>query len=532
MKKKILLLILMAILLISIPLTLLFTQKKQETQTRASGSTTLKFAPDSTPSSPIQAKLGDPISIDIMVNPGSNLVSFVRLQVKFDPAKVALADTNAFVPNAAAFPVTIEGPVTASDTLAVSVSVGSDPTKSIQQITKLGTLNFKAIGPTTNEPTQITYTTLSQALSASQNDQAAENILSTTVPAYITVSHEAISPTVTTPASSCTPNSTNFYANLTGAGVTPRTNSEGSAIVSIGLATTAGFANAITTTENIALDQVISLNIYSPSITGNPLILFNNPNGGSFTSPHNLNNFALPANVLSDMRNGTAYLILGTKQLPNGEIQGPITCTNPVTAAPTSAVTSLNLNILLHGIGSAGDNPNPNGNSLSNKNPLHPQRNITVTLIDSNNQEVASRTDSITFNTAGGNFTGLIDLGTSFNPGNYNLKIKTDKYLRKLVSGIINIKAMTNNDVPQTALVAGDVKDDNILNVLDYNILLDCGYGAINPLPLADPASVYNSSYCISHNEFRPNTDLDDNGIIDSSDYNLFLRELSVQNGD
>lgn len=408
-KKRILLIIFLGLLLISIPLILFVSRQKQEVRSRANISTTLSFTPASAPSSPIQKKIGDSFPVDIMVDPGNNLVSFVRLQVKFDPSKIALTNTGAFTPNISAFPVTIEGPVTTNDTLAVSVSIGSDPTKAIQKITKLGTLNFKAIGATSGQPTQITYTALTQALSAAATDQAAENILSSTTPAYITVNHEV-----------------------------------------------------------------------NPSITSGPTAT-----PGASTTPE-----------------------------------------------PTAVSTIINLDILLHGLGKAGDNPNPGGSSLSNKNPLHPERNIVVTLIDSNNQELATMTSSINFEPDQGSFKGTIDLGPTFPSGNYNIKIKSDRYLRRLVSGIINIKNLKSNDIPQTALVSGDVKDDNKLNVLDYNILLDCGYGSIEPLPLADPNSLYNSSYCKSHDSFRPNTDLDDNGIVNSYDYNLFLRELSVQNGD
>jgi hypothetical protein len=80
-------------------------------------------------------------------------------------------------------------------------------------------------------------------------------------------------------------------------------------------------------------------------------------------------------------------------------------------------------------------------------------------------------------------------------------------------------------------LVTGDTNNDNVLNILDYNALLDCGYGELNPLPINDPNSTYNSKECQVHTPTE-DVDLNDDGIINSTDYNLFLRELSVQNGD
>ena len=393
-------LICVCLLLISIALTLKFTRQKQDTRTRANASTTLSFTPESSATNPIQKNVGESMPLAITINPGNNLVTFVRFQVKYDPAKITLETTNPFIPNTAAFPITIEGPVLSTGMIAASVSIGSDPTKVVQKPTTLGTLNFKAVSTTEGTPTQITYTTLAHALSAGPNEQAGENVLSGTTPATITI-------------------------------------------------------NTLSST---------------PSSTLSPI--------------------------------------------------------------PTGNSTTLKIDLLLHGVGNAGDNPNPKESSLSNKNPLHPQRDLSVTIIDSNNEPISTQSGSIAYNAGQGNFTTELDLGPSFPTGNYSIKIKSDRYLRKQTSGIISIQNLKQNTAPQTALVAGDVKSDNILNALDYNILLDCGYGAIKPLPIADPNSLFSSQFCKSHEPYKANADLEDNGIVNSSDYNLFLRELSVQNGD
>lgn len=535
------LLLLAGALLVAIPLTILTTRNQQEIRSRAStGSTTLTFAPGSTDTSPIQKQTGESFPLDINIDPGTNLVTFVRLQVKYDPAKLALDASNPFVPNIAAFPVTIEGPVAAGDTLAISVSVGGDPTKAIQQVTKLGTLNFKAIGPTSGTPTQITFTDLSQALSSGTDDQASQNVLSSTTPANVIINADGsptptLNPPTPTPfASGCTAESINFFATLNGAEVVPPTDSTGTATININLTNASGIANSSTTVSNMQLDTITSLYIGSPAGPGQTatakVILFNDPNG-SFTSPFKHDSFTIDE-VLNDMRNGKAYVALNTKKHPNGELRGQIVCIAKPTPVPTGQSTILQFKMLLHGVGSAGDNPNPQGSSLSNKNPLHPQRNFTVVVFDSNNQPIKDATESLHYDSGSGMFLSNVDLGPTFPTGNYNVKVKTDRYLRKLIPGIINIKSLQQNQVPQTGMVAGDIKDDNVLNVLDYNILRDCGYGLISPLPLADPNSTYSSDDCKGHNEFRPNSDIDDNGTINSADYNLFLRELSVQIGD
>jgi hypothetical protein len=389
--KKLLLGLFFLTLAVSVPLTLSLLQQRQETRSRATGSTALSLTPASSTNNPLQKNIGDTIALDMMVNPGNNLVTFVRFQVKYDPTKLELLTTDPFTLNTTAFPTKIEGPVLAPGIVAESVSVGSDPTKAIQTVTKVGTLNFKAIGSTGSSPTVVSFSNLTQALSSGSTDQAAENVLASTTPAIIAV-------------------------------------------------------------------------------------------GGS---------------------------------TPTGSASGTI----------------ISFNLLLHGIGSAGDNANPTGNSLSNKTPLHADRNIDVLVYDNTNQLVSSKSGTISYASASGTFTGKVDLGASFPTGNYNVKIKTNRYLRKLIPGIVNIVNLKDNPIPQTFLVAGDTNDDNILNVLDYNALLDCGYGALDPLPMGDAGSIFKTQVCQVHTPVA-NIDVDDNGIVNSPDYNIFLRELSVQSGD
>jgi hypothetical protein len=397
--RNILLLTLLVLLLIGVPLTLSVVQKQQETKIRASGSTSLSLIPQPGPGSSIQKTVGDTIAIDMMVNPGSNLVTFIKFQVKYDPTKLQPVTGNFFTLNTTNFPTNIEGPVVTNGTIAQSVSVGSDPTKAIRTTTKVGTLNFKAIAGTA-EPTVVTFTNISQALSSGPNDQAGENVLSTINPATINIMD------VTTP---------------------------------------------------------------TPTRTPTPTLM------------------------------------------PNE--------------------TALDFTLLLHGIGAAGDNPNPTGNTLSNKDPKHPQRDLTVEFFDHTNEVVATKSGNLVYNKNDGQFHGQVGLGTNFSSGFYTIKIKSGRHLRRMVPGILTVTKNTMHTIPVTQLVTGDTNDDNVLNVLDYAALLDCGYGDLNPLPLDNNGSTYKTPECQVHTPSL-NTDIDDNGIINSYDYNLFLRELSVLFGD
>ena len=130
--------------------------------------------------------------------------------------------------------------------------------------------------------------------------------------------------------------------------------------------------------------------------------------------------------------------------------------------------------ILLHGIGSSGDNANPTASSLSNKSPLHPTRNATAYLYDINNTLVSTASGTINYSSTSGSFTGTLYADSILAAGKYTVKVRTDTHLTRLIPGILTIAANQPTTLPDTSLVAGDVNSDNQLDILDYNLLLDC----------------------------------------------------------
>src|SRR6266851_316363 len=170
------------LILAVIPLTLFIAQQNQEQRSRAAASTQLYLAPSTSVSTPVQKNVGDTVSFDVMITPGTNLPSVAKLVLQYDPTKFQ-ASATPFAVNAAAFPSTLEGPVAQNGIVVVYVSIGSDITKAIQSTTKVGTLTLTALAPTTTSPTSITFGSNSQVLSIAKTDQANENVLSTTNPA-------------------------------------------------------------------------------------------------------------------------------------------------------------------------------------------------------------------------------------------------------------------------------------------------------------------------------------------------------------
>lgn len=391
---------LLLLLIIGVAITVSFLSPKKTTQQEASGATVLSFSPESGNTTPLQKSINDTIDLDLMVDPGTDAITFIKFQIHYDSTKISIDQTNPFTLNTIAFSGFVEGPVIENGTITESVSVGADPTKAIRIPTKIGTLHIKTIATTGNTPTSLSFSNQTQVLSAGSNATASQNVLGTTNPAFITITD-------------------------------------------------------------------------------------------------------------------------GTQ---------PTTTQSP-TATPTVPQTTLSFSLLLHGIGSAGDNPNPTGNDLSNKDPLTKTRNLDVLLYDNANKLVSNTPGTVTYNATTGTFDGTVAINQTVPNGVYTIKIKSDRYLRRLVPEVITIKSKQNNDISKTELIAGDTDNNNILNVLDYNALLDCGYGELSPLPISNSHATFYSQECQAHQP-TINNDLNDNGIINAADYNLFIRELSVQSGD
>ena len=183
-------------------------------------------------------------------------------------------------------------------------------------------------------------------------------------------------------------------------------------------------------------------------------------------------------------------------------------------ALTTDAI--LGLDLLLHGIGSGGDNVN--AKSSGTANPLHPERLVKVEIRNASNAVVAMPQSIVQFQKTTGNFTGTISAG-SLTTGVYTIKVEMPQFLWKTVPGIISITSGQTTAVNQIALTTGDVNSDNKLSILDYNLVLDCFSDLSSAKNCADQAK-------------KQSADITDDGSVNQFDYNLFLRELSVQSGD
>jgi hypothetical protein len=240
-------------------------------------------------------------------------------------------------------------------------------------------------------------------------------------------------------------------------------------------------------------------------------------------------------NVLSTVNDGVITFALPTPTMAPTNTPFPTPTNTPIptptkspTPTPTNTPiptntptpqTSLDLTFYLHGVGNSGDNVNA-ASSLSNKSPQTPTRAITLALLNpSTSQTVLQTTGNVSYKQTDGTFQGTVTV-TNLPSGTYKLKVSTDKYLQKFTTTTITIGAgVSHLTIPPLTLTDGDVNTDNRLSVLDYNQLMDCYSDALPAKECHDSRQNFMS-------------DLNDDSKVNQFDYNLFLRELSVQYGD
>ena len=187
--KKIFLLGFIVVILIAIPFSVYIAQKRQQTISKASASTTLSFEPPS----PI-IEVGTILKLDIVLDPGTgetaNQVSFVKLIINFDPSKFTTV-SDSLVPNPSppnTLTSILEDPVYESGKASISLSIGADPIRVVTTKTTIAILKLKALSTAdANNPSSIIFDNGTQVLSIAGSDQTSENVLSTTTPATVTI---------------------------------------------------------------------------------------------------------------------------------------------------------------------------------------------------------------------------------------------------------------------------------------------------------------------------------------------------------
>lgn len=180
--KKIVFVVVAAILLITAPVIVYFVGNQQDIRSRAAPATTLSFSP-----STISAAVDSQFTLNVAINTGTNSVTAVKLVITFDSTKLeATSITNGeFAPKITASGVVSSG--TASITVAADSTV--NPIKGTGTI---AVLRMKGKAGTTT-PVTVKFDASSFASGLSEST----NVLTTTGVASVSITGSTVVPTPT-----------------------------------------------------------------------------------------------------------------------------------------------------------------------------------------------------------------------------------------------------------------------------------------------------------------------------------------------
>lgn len=214
----------------------------------------------------------------------------------------------------------------------------------------------------------------------------------------------------------------------------------------------------------------------------------------------------------------------GTVSPPiSAPISPPIsgTISQPISQSPTQALLSFVLG--LDGIGTT-----PRINIGGNKNPIETEKNLTVQLRNPLTNAIIFDSGPTTFiyDPAQEKFVKSLDLPSNIANGTYNVLVIGTPYKAKQypVSVTVTKGQTTNLNSPQFYMIAGNIDDGgesrDYIDLRDYNVLMSCSIFSKD------------SAACDSNPNFLTNSDLNSDGLVDQSDYTLWLKEKSKQKGD
>lgn len=157
-----------------------------------------------------------------------------------------------------------------------------------------------------------------------------------------------------------------------------------------------------------------------------------------------------------------------------------------------------------------------------NNSPKHASTTIQFALVNPALGNPFGTFSEAVYNTTTG-FYEVSDEKTVNTPGAYALKVRTIASLWKQFGGYLNIAPNVSATAPAAVLTSGDLNQDNITDLTDYNIMLSC----INK-PFDDPSCKAQDYTGKTYNV----SDLNDDGVVDAKDFNILLRSFTIRSGD
>ena len=238
------------------------------------------------------------------------------------------------------------------------------------------------------------------------------------------------------------------------------------------------------------------------------------PNDGGYSHIHIevfTSNNCSGTSIPFDDANQTRFLCAPNLPFSNGsthQYYGTYLSRCGTVSSPATPGARLRVEVTLPGISPVGTN---------NHAPINSLRQVTVEIFKPTTtswQRVAVKTGTVSYSTTSGAFTKTIDLGSTWASGNYYVKVRLPYTLRQTMGrysgSTFSIAPGKTTYLPRTPIFTGDINNDKVMNILDYNIGSACWFQTTS---CSGPGS---ADYIAS--------DLDDNGTANQTDYNLWLR--------
>ncbi|OGG02698.1 hypothetical protein A2W14_01360 [Candidatus Gottesmanbacteria bacterium RBG_16_37_8] len=196
--KKFLLFGFIVVLLIAIPVTIYLVQQQQKTRSAATPSTNLTLTPASNATT-----AGENVTLILNVAPGTNRVSFIKFKINYDSTKLATAGAGFELKpwqtaDGTNFTPVLRQLVYQDGSIQGAIDVGPSPQYAISAPTQVASITFNAFAPT-EAPTTVSFDQSStEVLSVGGESSSGENVLSSAIPATITIAGGTTTTTTTT----------------------------------------------------------------------------------------------------------------------------------------------------------------------------------------------------------------------------------------------------------------------------------------------------------------------------------------------
>ena len=210
-KKKVWAIILGIFAIIGIIITIFLVQKVQEIRLRAEKATILSLAPTNQ-----NVNAGEEGELEVVVNPGVNQVNFIKTLIEFDSEKFEL-EADSFKLNSELKWSFIEDPTVEDGNLSFVIGVGTDATRVIKDSPqKIGKISFKVKDDAEDGESEFSFDEeKTQIRSVGGGDPFTENVLSSSVPATVTIGAPICKPNIATCSWEASEGNIEFHYKIT-----------------------------------------------------------------------------------------------------------------------------------------------------------------------------------------------------------------------------------------------------------------------------------------------------------------------------